>query len=188
MMLRNTADRYGVPARLLHWTVALFIFGLFFMGLWMGELPRGDFKGEMYGLHKSLGVLVLVLIAARLMWRAGNPKPQPLSTTTAGQRELALWAHRLLYILMIAVPVIGVLLSQTGGRPVSLFGLFDLPTVVGKDEPVHEVLEGLHAILAFLLMGLVVLHAGAAAWHHLVLKDDVLRRMTLGQQRQSSLR
>lgn len=185
-MLRNTADRYGVPAKLLHWGVALLIFGLFFMGIWMHELPRNEFKGAMYDLHKSVGVLVILLVAARLAWRAGNPAPQALATTSPGQQALAMWAHRFLYLLMIAVPVVGVLMSQTGGHPVSLFGGFTLPNLMGKNELLHEGLEEMHEVLSFMLIGLVVFHAAAALWHHLVLKDDVLRRMTMGRPRRSA--
>lgn len=180
-MLRNTEHGYGSAARLLHWSVALLIIGLFIMGLRMGDLPNGPDKMQMYGLHKSLGVLVIMLVAARLAWRAANPAPLAPSTTTAVQQALAQWAHRLLYILMIAVPVAGVLMSQTGGRPVSFFGLFELPTLMGKNEPLHEALEGAHAVMAFLMIAVVVIHAGAAIWHHFVLKDDVLRRMTSGR-------
>jgi len=180
-MLRNTEHGYGSAARLLHWSVALLIIGLFFMGLWMEELPKGDFKGQVYGLHKSVGVLVTLLVAARLAWRAGNPAPLAPNTTTAIQQALAVWAHRLLYVLMIAVPVAGVLMSQTAGRAVSFFGWFDLPTLMGKNEPLHEALQGAHALLAFLMMAVVVFHIGAAIWHHAVLKDDVLRRMTFGR-------
>ncbi len=175
-MLGNTEKEYGGVARGLHWVVAALIIVLFGVGIWMHELPRGEFKGAVYGMHKAFGMLVVLLVAARLAWRLGNVQPrQP--DGPAWQHFAAHAAHWALYALMIAVPVMGWLMSDSGGHPTSFFGLFTFPTVIGKDEGLHEALEEVHEVLAFALIGLVVAHAAAAVWHHVVRRDDVLTRM-----------
>ncbi len=174
--MRNTSERYGAMAQGLHWLMALMIIGLFGVGLWMGGLPNGEFKGQVYGLHKAMGVLVLLLVVFRLIWRQVNVQPRP-QYEAAWEHTLATAMHWALYALMLAVPVIGWLMSDTGGRPVSFFGLYTFPLFIGKNEPLHEALEGAHAVSAFLMMALAALHAAAAVWHHRVRKDSVLARM-----------
>ncbi len=175
-MIRNTTDRYGAVAMSLHWLMAALMIGLFVMGLWMHELPRGDFKSEMYGLHKSFGVLVLFLSFARLAWRLANPRPRAVAGP-AWQHTASDVAHWALYGLMIAIPISGCLMSSTGGHATSFFGLFTMPSPLGKDEALHEVFEGAHSLLAWGMIALVAGHVGAAVWHHRVLKDTVLTRM-----------
>jgi cytochrome b561 len=175
-MIRNTPERYGIVAMGLHWLMAALMIGLFVMGLWMHELPRGDFKGAMYGLHKSFGVLVLFLGFARLAWRLANPRPRAVAGP-AWQHRASTVAHVALYGLMIAIPIAGCLMSSTGGHPTSFFGLFTMPSPLGKNEPLHEVLEGVHSALAWAMIMLVAGHVGAAVWHHRVLRDTVLTRM-----------
>lgn len=174
-MIGNSEDNYGLVARLLHWTMALLMIGLFGVGLWMTELPRGDFKGSVYGAHKAFGVLVGLLVVARLAWRLRNPVPRPEGTPL--QQTAAVAMHWALYAAMVAIPLVGWLMSDTGGRPTSFFGLFTLPTLLGKNEPLHEALEAAHAVLSWSMILLVAGHAGAALWHHLVCRDSVLARM-----------
>lgn len=174
--MRNTSERYGAMAQGLHWLMALMIIALFGVGLWMGGLPNGEFKGQVYGLHKSMGVLVLLLVIVRLAWRQMNVQPRP-QEGAAWEHTFASVMHWALYALMLAVPLIGWIMSDTGGRPVSFFGLVTFPLVIGKNEPVHEALETAHAVSAILMMALVVVHTAAAVWHHRVRKDSVLTRM-----------
>lgn len=175
-MLRNAEKRYGLPAMALHWVMAALMIGLFGLGLWMTELPRGDYRGSVFGLHKSLGVLVMLLFAVRLAWRAATPQPHP-APGPAWQQQAAHLAHWALYGLMIAIPLAGWLMSDTVGRPTSFFGLFTLPTLLGKNEPLHDRLEEAHKVLSFLMVALVAGHAAAAVWHQRIKKDGVLARM-----------
>lgn len=175
-MLSNTDDRYGLPAVALHWIMAALIFGLFGLGLWMADLPKNDFRVSMFGLHKSLGALLLILLVVRVVWRIVNPTPRPVPGP-AWQQNAAHWAHLALYGLMIAVPVAGWLMSSAAGRPVSLFGLFNLPTLIGPNHDLKETLEEVHGLLAWVMIGLVFVHAAAAVWHHRFLNDGVMARM-----------
>lgn len=174
-MIGNSEDNYGLVTRLLHWAMALLMIGLFGVGLWMSGLPKSDFRGSVFGMHKSFGVLVATLVILRLAWRLRNPVPRPEGT--AWQQTLAAAMHWALYGAMIAIPVVGVLMSDTGGRPTSFFGLFSLPTLIGKNELLHDVLGGAHALLSWCMISLVAVHGAAALWHHFIAKDPVLARM-----------
>jgi len=86
----------------------------------------------------------------------------------------------LLYLLMLATPIAGYLMSNTGGKPISYFGLFELPVLMGENHDLHEALEEVHEILAFTILALVILHVAGALKHRFMDKDpnaDVLKRM-----------
>jgi cytochrome b561 len=175
-----TNDNYDTLAKSLHWLMALMIIALWCVGLVLEDLPKGDFKGQMFAVHKGIGVIVLVLTVVRLAWRATHPAPA-LPNSMGDTEQLAAKAgHLALYGLMILIPVAGILMSQAGGRPVVVAGL-TVPTLVGKDEGLHEVFEEAHAILAWILALVLAGHVGAALRHHFMLKDNVLRRMLPGR-------
>lgn len=182
-MLKNTGNDYGLIAILLHWLVAIAIFGLFGMGLWMTGLDYYDpWYQRAPDLHKGIGVLLLIVIGLRLAWRLGNPVPRAEATSSQMERRLARFAHGLLYLLPFAVMIAGYLISTADGRPIDVFGLFEIPaTLSGLDE--QEDVAGLvHEVLAFTLIGLIALHALAALKHHFIDRDRTLRRM-LGRKR-----
>jgi cytochrome b561 len=94
-----------------------------------------------------------------------------------GQRIAAAAGHGLLYLLLLAQPISGWIMSSAGGYPVSLFGLVDVPALVGENHDLHESLEEVHEVLFYALAAVAVLHALAALYHHFFMKDDTLRRM-----------
>lgn len=167
--------------RSLHWVMALLIISLWCVGIVMEDLPKGPLRGEVFGLHKAFGVVVLGLALVRLGWRVTHTVPPLPANMSALEKAAATWAHRLLYVLMLAMPVSGILMSQTHGRSVSLFGQLTLPTLLGEDEFLSEIFEALHGGLAMALAALVVIHVAAALQHHFIRKDDVLMRMLTGK-------
>lgn len=169
--------RYDAVAQTLHWLMALAIIVLWIMGHVFEALPRGPLKSDVMFWHKSIGVAVLVLAVVRLIRRHLRPMPAFPATMTAWEMKLARLAHGALYGFMLIMPINGVLVSQSGGRAVSVFGLFDLPTLVGKSEPLHKAMENMHGALGWLLAVVLIAHAAAALRHHFGLKDDVLTRM-----------
>lgn len=177
MAIRNTTRRWGAPAQLLHWLIALFIVAQFTLAWLFDDLPAGAKKLTLLARHKSIGITILLLALVRLGWRWANPTPLLPDTLKPYERSLARFTHRLLYVLLLAVPVSGWLMSSARGFPVSWFGFFQLPDLVPKDKPLYEALVITHTVLAWTLGGVVALHLGAALKHHFMLKDDVLRRM-----------
>ncbi len=192
MPLRNTPMAYGAVAKALHWTIALLIAGLFVLGWAMSDLFDGDRATQfrLYQLHKSFGLTVLALVVVRVLWRLANPPP-PLPAHMAGwERGAALGAHLALYALMIAVPVAGWIAVSAAGLPIgSIFGVIPIPDLSDHDEALMHQAGEIHETLVWLvLLPVVILHVLAALKHHIVDKDDVMRRMLPGRAPRTSAR
>jgi cytochrome b561 len=169
--------RYSRPAIVLHWLLALLIFVAFPLGVYMHELPLSPDKLKLYSYHKWIGITILMLVAIRLAWRLTHTPP-PLPVSVAGwQRRASAIVHGLLYLLMVAIPLSGWLMSSAKGFPVVWFGVLPLPDLVGKDKALGELLTGVHQALNFTMLGLVVLHVGAALQHHFIERQPFLQRM-----------
>ena len=172
----SSSSRYDPVAKSLHWLMAALIIGLWGVGLGMEELPKGDLRSQIIGLHKALGVVVLALVVVRLAWRATHSAPPLPATMPAWEQLGAKLGHLALYGLMIAIPAAGILMSQSAGRDVNVFGWI-VPTLVEKSDDLKEVFGEAHETLAWLLAVVLVVHVAAALRHHFMLKDDVLSRM-----------
>ena len=178
-------NRYTVVAIVLHWAMALGIAALATMGLVMVHLKLDPMRQfQLYQLHKSIGITILLAAALRLGWRlAFRPPPLPGSMPPV-ERAAAAGSHLLLYLFLFAVPFTGWALvsSSVFNIPTVLYGIVpwpDLPILSTLDNkaPVEAALKHVHARAAFALIGLVFIHAAAALRHHFIIKDDVLRRM-----------
>lgn len=180
-MLRNTQSRYGLVAKMLHWSAALLIVALAVIGLLMADMPRSPEKNEIVRLHASLGLLLAVLMTARLAWRFLSPPPRPPEGTPRWQARLAGLAHWGLYLLIYAQVATGAMSLFTVAWNLPVFGLFEIPTPYAqRDMEAHHLWEGRHALLFRSLAALVALHVAAALYHHFIRRNDVLKRITLG--------
>jgi cytochrome b561 len=176
MPLRNTAEAYGSLAKFLHWAIVLLILPQYFLVEAAEELPQGLEKLELMTWHKSLGMLVLLLALVRIGWKAMN-KGLPGPVGVAWQRKAAAAGHGLLYLLILAQPLTGWISSSSANYPVTLFGWFQFPAIVGENHDLHEAMEEVHEVLFFAMLAVAAIHVAAALYHHVVLKDGVLRRM-----------
>lgn len=182
--------RFTTTAIALHWLVALGIAVLTVIGLVMvhaGLAPMRLF--QLYQLHKSIGVLVLLTVALRIAWRLGHSPPELPATMPAAEKAAASASHLLLYALLFAVPLTGWALVSSSplNIPTVLFGVVrwpDLPVLPTLASKAHAeaMLKEVHAYASYVLIALAALHAAAALRHHFVLKDDVLLRMLPGRQ------
>ncbi|MFZ5724344.1 MAG: cytochrome b [Pseudomonadota bacterium] len=176
MLLKNTEQRWGLVAQLFHWSMFLLIAGAWFAVESHEDFPKGSAeRAEWMALHKALGVTIFALVWFRLAARLTQSSPAP--SGAAWQRRLAWATHAALYLLMILMPLTGLLASQFGGKPVAWFGLFEIPVWVTEDRERAKQIMEVHEAGWSLLLTLIVLHAGAALYHQLVLKDGLLRRM-----------
>jgi len=187
MQLRNTTERWGAGAKCLHWTLALAIFVMMALGWIMTAWPKSPAKFEMYFVHKSLGIVILALMVLRLCWRLLNPTPRLPKTLKPYERVLAHGTHALLYLLLLAMPVSGWVINSAANFPLKVFGLFNLPPLVGPDKAVQGQAEVVHLWLFWIVAGLLVMHIGAALKHHFVLRDEVLARMLPDQRSQRDI-
>lgn len=177
MPLRNTAENYGSLARLLHWSIVILIIVQFFLADSADEMPDGPAKLQVYGQHASLGMLILLLAVARIGWRLAD-RGRPVPVGEGWMKKAAAAGHGLLYLLVLAQPLSGWAMWSAAGHTASLFGAVQFPALVGANPELHEVLEDVHEFLFDALAAVAVLHVAAALYHHFVLKDDVLRRMS----------
>ncbi|MBD9367437.1 cytochrome b [Xanthomonas sp. XNM01] len=178
MTLKNTADRWGGVSQLLHWLIALLILSLGVVGLVMGELPRTPKYFWVYTMHKSVGLTVLALVLVRIGWRLYAGAPAPVPGTPTWQARVASLTHGLIYLLILAMPLSGWLYDSTSGlRPFRWFGLAEVPKLAAPDEALAQVSRGAHEWLFWLLVAVVLAHAGAALYHHFFQRDATLARM-----------
>ena len=173
---KNSEEGYGWVSITFHWLMALAIFGLFGLGLYMVELTYYDtwYRGSL-DLHKSAGILLVFAWGGRLAWRLLNTSPQELGGK-AWEHKVAHLVHILLYLLMLALFVSGYLISTADGRAIEVFGWFEIPASLMMDNQ-EDIAGVIHWGLAWSLMGLVALHAAAAVKHHVIDKDRTLVRM-----------
>ncbi len=169
--------RYTGVAIALHWLVALLMLGSFVVGRYMVDLDLSPWKLKVYSWHKWTGVTIFLLVALRLAWRFTHRPPALPGTTPEWQRHAAEIAHALLYILMLAVPLSGWVMSSAGGFPIVYFGVLQLPDLVAKDKELFDLMKLVHFAFNKALLALVIVHVVAALKHHYVDRDDVLARM-----------
>jgi cytochrome b561/polyisoprenoid-binding protein YceI len=169
-------DKYGGVARCFHWVMALVIVGLLMAGLYMTGMEYGPEKLQIYGLHKSFGLLILWLVFARVIWRFVAGTPEEMETHAVWEKQLAKLAHFFLYAAMFGMPITGWLMSSAGEFPVSFFGI-PVPPLTGKDDALFDLMRETHEILGFSLIGGIALHAAGAFKHHFLDKDNTLMRM-----------
>ena len=167
---------YTRTAIVLHWVAAVSILCGFSLGLWMVEQPIVPRTLRAYGYHKWIGITVFLLAIARLAWRSAHPPPPPVAMPEWRQRA-ATATHRILYALMLVIPLSGWIYSSASGVAVVYLGIVPLPDLVPKDKGLAAVLKIAHITLNYTLLALVAVHAGAALRHHLVDRDGVLLRM-----------
>lgn len=177
--------RYSSVAILLHWLIAALIFTNIWYGWRMGR-AEGLAKFELFQLHKSIGVTVLLLTLARLVWRLVSPPPAYPTSMTAAERFAASAAHWLLYGFMIVLPLTGWIVVSAS--------LYNLPTLLFKTMPwphigfVHDLpmatrklvedrVGDIHALMAWSLLALAAFHVAAAIKHHIWDRDDIVARM-----------
>lgn len=181
--------RYSSVAVALHWAIAVLILGNIVGGVFMHNLPNSSpIKFDLYQLHKSFGLSILILTLFRLGWRLAHKAP-PLPAATPGwQRIGARAAHWAFYGLMLIIPLTGWAMVSVSPLdiPTHFFGVLPVPHLpffagVADRAATEDLFAEVHEVLAFALLGLFVLHVGAALKHRFVDNDGVLQSMTVAK-------
>ncbi|MFG1424013.1 cytochrome b [Roseixanthobacter liquoris] len=178
-------ERWSLPLRWLHWAMAALLMALLGLGLAMayGTFDLGQ-TFALYQWHKSLGVLILPLVALRLALRLGTrgPRAAPRGSGRARlEAAAARMVHTLFYVLMVGVPLTGwlVVSSSPLHLPTRPFNLFTLPDLVAPNADLYATASLLHAVFAYLLLAALLLHVAGALKHRFVDRDATLHRMSL---------
>lgn len=180
MALRNTEDSFGLISRLLHWTMALGVIFMLALGNRIADLKPDLSTLYLYGLHKSLGILILSLVVVRLIWHRYSPPPRPVGPERVWSTRIARAAHALLYILLILIPLSGWFASSATGIDVVLFDRWALPHIAPASELWEKRGFMAHGIMTKLLFGLVFLHILGAMIREIE-GDGTLTRMISGK-------
>jgi cytochrome b561 len=143
----------------------------------MSDLPNSPDKFKIYGLHKSFGITVLTLTFCRILWHSFSNRPGPVETLMWWEKYASKALHYFLYVLLLAMPLTGWLMSSASNFPVRPFGLFTLPNLVEPDKIAAKIYQHRHGQIGTLIMITVGLHIAAALKHHFFDKDIVLKRM-----------
>lgn len=169
---KSTADEFGKIGIGLHWISALLIIVLLGSGFRAGFSTDTDVKAAALQVHLPVAILVLVLTVARLIWWwRFDTKPGPVLGVPPWQDNIARWTHRAMYAVVILLLASGIAMSILSGLPDALFGTAAFPELAELPPRAG------HGIGARIMVGLVVLHAGAALYHHFFLKDNALKRI-----------
>ena len=198
--MNKAPTHYTKTAVILHWLIALGIFGMFALGWFMSDIPKeapkqlsfdlfnwGIYTWQVseeisprsfyFNVHKSFGVTIFALILLRIIWRLTHTPPALLSSYKAIERKLANGTHRLLYLLMLVLPLSGVIMATYSKYGIKWFGM---NFIKGLDNnPMRELYKSIHEIVGLILLAFVVIHILGALKHKLIDKDDTLKRMSL---------
>lgn len=178
MQLHNTTSRYGWVSITLHWGVALAVFGLFALGLWMVGLDYySSWRKDAPDLHKSIGLTLFAFMILRLLWRFISPPPLSPANHGALTRLGAKLGHGLLYVGLFALMISGYLISTADGVGIPVFGLFEVPALISGLPDQADVAGVVHLYLAWALVIFAGVHAVAALKHHFIDRDATLTRM-----------
>ena len=170
------ARTYTRTAVSLHWLIAALIVVALVMGWVMTDMGITPLRLKMFNWHKWVGITVLWLAALRILWRVTH-RPPALVPMPAWQRIVAHSLHGVLYLLMLAQPLVGWIYSNASGYPIVYLRLVRLPDLVARNKLLAERMQELHGTLGLVLAIVIALHMLAALKHHLVNRDDTLRRM-----------
>ena len=171
------ALHYTKTAKALHWLMAILFFGLLALGFYMPDLPLSPEKLKLYSWHKWAGVTAFLLVWLRLFWRVTHRPPALPANMPKTMQLVAHAGHLLLYVLMIAIPLSGWLMSSAKGFQTVWFGVLPIPDLLDKNKDLGELLKNVHASLNLLFVAVIAGHIGAALKHHFIDKDDILKRM-----------
>jgi len=175
------STRYTLTAIVLHWLLGLALLGMIGMGWYMADLPFSPQRLKLYNWHKWAGISILVLSAARLLWRLSHRPPAlPAAIESAMPRWQMVAFHAThfgLYALFFIVPLLGWAYSSASGFPVVVFGVLPLPDLLSADKALAEAIKPWHGYAAFALLALVFAHVGAAIKHQFIDRDGLISRI-----------
>lgn len=169
--------QFAIQSRILHWFMAVMILAMLFIGVSM-MASLADYHW-LIAIHRPLGIAILILAVIRLVNRRLTKLPPFPPTMSKAERFIASSSEKLLYTLMIAMPLIGWGMLSAGHYPIEMFGAVHLPPILPAHPLLFAILRHAHTILAYLLFATIFAHVGAILFHTLIVRDRILDRMAL---------
>jgi len=177
-MSRRAPASYSKVAILMHWVTAFFILLNLSVGFFMETFANpSPGRNNVLFYHASIGMVILTLAVFRLGWRLTHQPPPLLQSIPMPQQTAAHSLHWVLYLLILVQPISGYVHRMAGNHPVSVFGLFNLPVLIGKNEPLRLLTDAIHDCAGVIMAILVVGHIGVALKHRFIDRDAVMQRM-----------
>ncbi len=162
---KNSNTQYGLIARILHWTSVVMLITVIVVASQFTDEASSPEKLELISRHSSIGIMLFILMIARLTWRNLNSNPIKSYNIKIWQKLLAVSLHRSIYIIIIAQCFLGVLMLLTSGKTLHFFNLFALPPLLEKANPIHETVLGFHYLISIMIYPLFAVHITAAIYH-----------------------
>lgn len=173
----DAQDKLSQTTVAFHWFLGVSIIALIAFGIYVENLADSPQKGDLIGIHVSVGVLVFGLAAFRMIWRIKNGLPEPLTPSPRWQELTAKSVHVVLLAGTVLLPISGVMMSVGGGHGVAVFGVELIAGLAEKDEILSQVGHVVHEWGGKLMIAAILLHVVGALKHHFVDKDATLLRM-----------
>ena len=177
MATKNPPTQFALLSRILHWLMAAMLLTMLFIGVTM-VASLGNYH-RLVAIHRPLGIMILILAAIRLVNRRFTTLPPFPPTMSRQERWIATASEKLLYGLMLALPLVGWGMLSAGHYPIVMFGPLHLPPILPANPTVYAVLRKTHTILAYLLFVTFLAHLSAVLFHTLIVRDRLLHRMAL---------
>jgi cytochrome b561 len=177
MATPNPRTQFALSSRILHWLMAAMLLTMLFIGVTM-VASLGNYHA-LVAVHRPLGILILILAVIRLFNRIFTTLPPFPSTMSPRERRLASASERLLYMLMIVIPLVGWGMLSAGHYPIVMCGPLHLPPILPANPGLYAVLRKAHTLFAFLLFLTFLAHLSAVLFHTLIIRDRLLHRMAL---------
>jgi len=165
---------YSGVAKAFHWAIVVLVFLMLYGGFTSDDLPKAERLG-FFQTHAGLGILILILMLGRILWRRTHPAPALPEGMPRWQQIASIATHHGLYLLVLLQPIFGLMTTASSKFDLKAFGVLGLQ--VAPNETIHEIGETLHSINAWIITALIALHVVAALYHHFILRDNVLKRM-----------
>ena len=165
MTLVNSSTAYGTISKTMHWLIAALIVAMLLSGFFMDDIANDAIKHTVNNLHKLTGITIFVLMLARLIWRLTNTRPDIFPQLPQWQKFAATTMHSVLYTLILIMPLTGWIMSTAAGHFPHIGALtLPLPFII-KSKAISSLFFSYHQIIAWVIIGLITLHAVAALSH-----------------------
>ena len=177
MVTANLSTQFVLRSRVLHWLMAAMLLTMLFIGVTMVS-SLGNYH-RLLAIHRPLGIMILILAIIRVVNRRFSTLPPFPPTMSSQERFLATASEWILYLLMLALPLVGWGMLSSGGYPIVMFGPVHLPAILPANPALYAVLRKTHTVLGYLLFLAFLGHLGAVLFHTLIIRDRLLNRMAI---------